>query len=64
MPEIFDKAEIDPQTRPYQLTVPEIGRLCHVYYDIILREPSLARYNNRQRNSEMLYDVDDESEEN
>lgn len=55
MPEMLEKAEINPKTRPYQLTVPEIGRLCHVYHEIIQREPTLARYNNRQPKS-MLED--------
>jgi len=51
VPEMFERAEISPETRPYQLTVPEIGRLCHAYHDIVQRQPSLARYNNRQPNT-------------
>lgn len=45
--EMYSRAELDPTTRPFQLTLPEIGRLCHAYNHIILRQPSLASYNAR-----------------
>lgn len=28
--------------------MPEIGRICYAYRDIIQREPSLAKYNHRE----------------
>lgn len=47
--EMCQLADIDPTTRPFQLTVPEFGRLCHAYCDIISRHPTLIHYNDRDR---------------
>uniref|UniRef100_A0A1B6KI00 rRNA adenine N(6)-methyltransferase n=1 Tax=Graphocephala atropunctata TaxID=36148 RepID=A0A1B6KI00_9HEMI len=60
VPEMMERAEVNPQARPFQLTVPEFGRLCHVYAEIIQREPTMARYNNRQ--AKVKDEADDEEE--
>ncbi|KAG8243568.1 Dimethyladenosine transferase 1, mitochondrial [Homalodisca vitripennis] len=60
IPEMMDRAEVNPKSRPFQLTLPEFGRLCHVYAEIIRREPTLARYNNRKAKVE---DTEEEEED-
>lgn len=60
--EMYSRAEIDATSRPFQLTVPEIGRLCHAYSHIILRQPSLASYNARGPKTERMDDYLDEDD--
>lgn len=60
--EMYSQAQIDITVRPFQLTVPEIGRLCHAYNHIILRQPSLASYNARGPKTEQLYDYVNEGD--
>jgi dimethyladenosine transferase 1 len=50
--EMYNLAEIDPTTRPYQLTVEEFGRLCHAYSKICDRDPRLLKYNHRAAREE------------
>lgn len=59
---MYSRAELDPTTRPFQLTVSEIGRLCHAYNHIILRQPSLASYNARGPKTQQIdeYLIEDE----
>ncbi|XP_066992256.2 dimethyladenosine transferase 1, mitochondrial [Anabrus simplex] len=45
--EMYRRADVDPTTRPYQLTVEEYGRLCYAYKDICDRDPRLYKYNHR-----------------
>ncbi|KAK8756918.1 hypothetical protein V5799_000379 [Amblyomma americanum] len=40
-------ADVDPTTRIIQLTVDEVGRICHVYEELCAEEPELRRYNFR-----------------
>ena len=42
--EMIDLAEIDPETRPYQLTIDEFSRLCGAYLEICRRHPGLIEY--------------------
>lgn len=44
---LVDLADVDPTTRIIQLTVEEIGRLCHVYEELCTEEPELGQYNFR-----------------
>lgn len=45
--EMYHLADIDPTTRPFQLTVEEYGRLCHAYCTICDRDPRLYKYSHR-----------------
>jgi hypothetical protein len=45
--EMYHLADIDPTTRPFQLTVEEFGRLCHAYCTICDRDPRLYKYSHR-----------------
>jgi len=52
VPKLFQRADINPHLRPFQLTLPEIGRICHAYNEIIQQHPSYASYNNRRKKEE------------
>lgn len=45
--EMYHLADIDPTTRPFQLTVEEFGRLCHAYCTVCDRDPRLYKYSHR-----------------
>lgn len=62
VPELFLRAEVNPKARPFQLTVPEVGRICHAYQEIIQREPSMAKFN-RHDKKESTVDGEEEDDE-
>ena len=41
---MMDQSEVDSKLRSFQLSVEEIGRLCHQYKNIIDTTPSLYDY--------------------
>lgn len=45
--EMYMHADVDPTTRPFQLTVEEFGRLCTAYKHICDKDPRLYRYESR-----------------
>ncbi|KAL0270624.1 UNVERIFIED_CONTAM: hypothetical protein PYX00_007972 [Menopon gallinae] len=45
--EVFAISEIDPQARPFQLTIEEFGRIVDAYKKICDRDPRLFHYNFR-----------------
>lgn len=49
---IFKQAEIEPTVRPFQLTIPEIGRLCAAYKTIIDEQPLYESYDQFKLNDE------------
>jgi len=50
--ELLTDAAIDPNTRPFQLTVSEFGRICEAYMSICKENPNYIKYNYRKQNSE------------
>ena len=44
---MFHLADVDPTTRPFQLTIEEFRRLCHAYCTICDRDPRLYKYSHR-----------------
>ncbi|CAH1397751.1 unnamed protein product [Nezara viridula] len=46
---LLKEANIPPQTRAIQVTLPEVGRIIKAYNGIISEQPSLASYNFRNR---------------
>lgn len=45
-------AAIEPDTRPFQLTVSEIGRICEAYKSICDEKPDYLKYNYREKKSD------------
>lgn len=45
--EMYSLADVEPTTRPFQLTIEEFGRLCQAYCNICDRDPRLYKYNHR-----------------
>lgn len=64
--EVCNLADIDATTRPFQLTIPEFGRLCHAYREIISQHPKLLSYKRGSKEEDFEIDLDYEnnSEEN
>lgn len=63
--EVINLAEIKPECRPVDLTVPEIGRICYAYKEICDRNPKLYKYNHRQakgKDADFLEDPDSEAD--
>uniref|UniRef100_A0A0K8SDC9 rRNA adenine N(6)-methyltransferase n=1 Tax=Lygus hesperus TaxID=30085 RepID=A0A0K8SDC9_LYGHE len=54
---ILAEADLPHDTRPFQITVPEVGRLCWAYKSILDESPSLAKYNFRQHMDAELEDI-------
>jgi len=50
--ELLIAASIEPNTRPFQLTVSEFGRICEAYISICKETPDYVKYNYRKQNSE------------
>lgn len=50
--ELLTAAAIDPNSRPFQLTVSEFGRICEAYMSICKDKPNYMKYNYRKPNSE------------
>ncbi|KAG7167985.1 dimethyladenosine transferase 1, mitochondrial-like isoform X1 [Homarus americanus] len=46
---MFAVADVNPALRPFQLTMSEFNRLCHAYAAILEQQPSLAKFNVRER---------------
>ena len=44
---LYQIADIDPTTRPFQLTIEEFGRICQAYISICDQDPRLYKYNYR-----------------
>jgi hypothetical protein len=53
--EMYSLADVDPMTRPFQLTIEEFGRLCQAYCDLCNRDPRLYKYNHRAATKEREY---------
>lgn len=49
--EMFEVTEVDPECRPYALTIRMMGSLCQAYHDICQREPDIYMYNFRSKHS-------------
>jgi len=45
--EMYKLADLNPQTRPFQITLQEFNRLCHAYQHIITLHPEVADYDLR-----------------
>lgn len=64
--EMFSCADVNPHTRPFQLSIEEYGRLCAAYKMICEREPRLYKYDHRacRLDKEKRWDLfeDDEDE--
>lgn len=60
VPQLFQRAEVNPKARPFQLTVPEVGRICHAYQEIINQEPSIAKYNRRDKKQSTVEDDEED----
>lgn len=45
---LFDNAEIPHDCRSFQITMPEVRRICFAYQGIIDENPTLAKYNFRK----------------
>lgn len=50
--ELLISAAIDPNTRPFQLTISEFGRICEAYMSICKENPDYLKYNYRSKKSE------------
>ncbi|PNF25888.1 Dimethyladenosine transferase 1, mitochondrial [Cryptotermes secundus] len=50
--EMYSLADVNPLTRPFQLTIEEFGRLCQAYCSICDRDPRLYKYNHRAATEE------------
>ncbi len=63
---MLDKADIDPSTRSFQLSVSEIGRLCSSFHEMAEENPSLLRYKRSCENKdwETRERISDEQAEN
>lgn len=48
---LLTTAGIEPGTRPFQLTISEIGRLCEAYKSICDEKPDYLKYNHREKQS-------------
>lgn len=47
--ELLSAAAIEPDTRPFQLTVSEFGRICDAYVSLCKEKPDYLKYNYRQQ---------------
>ncbi|XP_068209849.1 mitochondrial dimethyladenosine transferase 1 [Palaemon carinicauda] len=56
---MFTVAEVDPTTRPMQLSIPEFNRLCHAYSAILEQKPHLAKFSIHQKNFNEDFDSSD-----
>lgn len=57
--ELLLSASIEPNTRPFQLTVSEFGRICEAYVSICEKKPDYIKYNYREKKSEDYWpDID------
>lgn len=54
--EIFDVSEVDPTTRPFQLTIEELNRMAMAYFAICQRFPKLAEYEYRDKVKVNVFD--------
>lgn len=50
-------AGIEPDTRPFQLTVSEFGRICEAYMSICEKKPDYMKYNYREKKSQDYWPV-------
>lgn len=55
--ELLNAASIEPNTRPFQLTVGEYGRICEAYMDICKNKPDYMKYNYREQKSDDYWPV-------
>ncbi|KAK4317541.1 hypothetical protein Pmani_011385 [Petrolisthes manimaculis] len=65
VPKMFTVADVDPDMRSFQLTMPEISRLCHAYSAIVTQNPTIASYNSREQHikAELNCDMDADGNE-
>ena len=54
IPKVFAIAEVDPKTRPFQLTLDEFDRLCHVYNLLVEKVPEIGAYEYRAPRKERI----------
>ncbi|PSN41722.1 Dimethyladenosine transferase 1 [Blattella germanica] len=58
---MYKLADVDPTTRPFQLTIEEFGQLCQAYCNICDEDPRLYKYNHRaSKSKEADYEDDEE----
>lgn len=57
---LFKVADVDPCLRPFQINMAEFSRLCHTYKAMVDQHPSLAKYNHRDPDSEIMADLEDD----
>ncbi|KAK8723819.1 hypothetical protein OTU49_011558 [Cherax quadricarinatus] len=60
---MFTVADVNPTLRPFQLALSEFNRLCHTYAAILEQQPSLEKFNSRERKI-IKDDVDYDSDGN
>lgn len=53
--ELLIAAAIEPDTRPFQLTVSEFGRICEAYVSICNEKPDYMKYNYREQKSTLFW---------
>ncbi|KAJ8877682.1 hypothetical protein PR048_022137 [Dryococelus australis] len=61
--QMFRLADVDPQARPFQLTVGEFGRLCKAYEKICQHDPRLFKYNARGSRKDFFDGEDGEQQD-
>ncbi|XP_014368673.2 dimethyladenosine transferase 1, mitochondrial [Papilio machaon] len=57
---MYNIADLDPVTRPYQITNSEFGRLCEAYKAIITEHPDLEKYDYRAPKKKVITENLDE----
>nr|CAD7258807.1 unnamed protein product [Timema shepardi] len=60
---MYSLADINPQTKPFHLTMNEFGRLCTVYEEFCRQDPRLYKYNPRARKNPQFEEIDDVEQE-
>lgn len=63
MLDLFSKARVRPDKRPYQLSIEEFGQLCHVYHAMCQDNPKLANFKMEQsEREEVMRTIEDDED--
>ncbi|KAG6460347.1 dimethyladenosine transferase 1, mitochondrial [Manduca sexta] len=60
---MYNMADIDPVTRPYQITNMEFARICEAYNEIIKKHPELESYDYRAPKNKPSYVAEEKNED-
>lgn len=60
---MVEKSQIDPKSRPFQLSIHEMGALCWAYKEIIDKTPGLFKYTHLSKNDDWLTKEKDSEDE-